>query len=198
MEERMNLNSSRIRPALGALLLSTLAVTAFASSQTYGIAQNAPAAAEFNFRVTLIPVPGKVNAVSAALNFDVDNITRANGTITVNLNKLQTGIELRDEHAKGYLGTDKHSNAVFTLSKITGATKLEVGKSVTATAVGSFNLNGIAKPLSAPITLKRNGNSVAVSTAFNVALADHKIEIFGADPLVDVKVNFTLAPKTTP
>jgi polyisoprenoid-binding protein YceI len=194
----MNLIPPRIRLALSGLLLSTLAVTALASSQTYSTLQSAPAAAEFNFRVTLIPVPGKVNGVNAALNFDADKLSAASGTVTVNLNKLETGIELRDEHAKGYLGTDKHPNAVFTLSRITGATKLELGKSVTATAIGSFNLNGIAKPLNAPITLKRSGNSVAVSTAFNVALADHKIEIFGADPLVDVKVNFTLAPKTTP
>jgi polyisoprenoid-binding protein YceI len=194
----MNQISPRVRLALGALLLSTLAVTAIASSQTYSVAQNAPAAAEFNFRVTLIPVPGKVSGVSGALNFNADNLSTANGTVTVNLNTLQTGIELRDEHAKGYLGADKHPNAVFTLSKITGATKLEVGKSITATAVGSFNLNGIAKPLSAPITLKRSASGVAVSTAFNVALADYKIDIFGADPLVDVKVNFTLAPKTTP
>jgi polyisoprenoid-binding protein YceI len=190
--------TSPARLAIAAAIAASLTVTALASSQRYTVASAAPATASFNFRVTLIPVPGTVNAVKAALNFDPQNLARTSGTVTVDLTKLQTGIELRDEHAKGYLGADKHPNAVFTLSRITGVTRLEIGKTVNATAVGSLALNGISTPLSAPVTLQRTGERVAVTTAFNVALKDHRIEIFGADPLVDVKLNFTLAPNAQP
>ncbi len=176
------------------LAITALGITALAANQNY-INNPSTSSAEFNFRVTLIPVPGKIKAVSANLNFDPKNISKTSGKVSVNLAKLDTGIGLRDEHARGYLGAEKHPNAVFTLVKITGATRLEVGKEVKGTAVGHFDLNGISTPLSAPITLRLEGNRITVSTAFDVTLADHKIEIPGADPKVDVKVNFTLEPK---
>lgn len=183
------------RTSLTALLaITALGITALAANQNY-INNPSTSSAEFNFRVTLIPVPGKIKAVSANLNFDPKNISKTSGKVSVNLAKLDTGIGLRDEHARGYLGAEKHPNAVFTLVKISGATTLEAGKEVKGTAVGQFDLNGIAQPLSAPITLKLEGKHVNVSTAFDVTLADHKIEIPGADPKVDVKVNFTLEPK---
>jgi polyisoprenoid-binding protein YceI len=194
-----NLSRQPKRPTLTTLFASTilttaLSITAIAANQNY-INTPSTASAEFNFRVTLIPVPGKINAVSANLNFDPKNLSKTSGKVSVNLTKLDTGIGLRDEHARGYIGADKHPNAIFTLKSITGITNLEPGKEVKGTAVGQFDLNGITQPLSAPITLKLEGKHVNVSTAFDVTLADHKIEIPGADPKVDVKVNFTLEPK---
>jgi polyisoprenoid-binding protein YceI len=186
------------RPALVALLSATLTVTALAASQPYRVSEVTPASAEFNFRVTLIPVPGHINAVRASLKLDPKDLSKASGTVSVNLAKLDTGIGLRDEHARGYLGADQHPNAVFTLTRVTGATTLTPGKDTTATAIGRFELNGIAQPLSAPLTLHLDGKRVGVSTAFNVTLADHKINIPGADPTVDVKVNFNLEPSSKP
>jgi polyisoprenoid-binding protein YceI len=188
-----------IRTTLTTLLATTaLGLTALATNQPYGVTSTPAATAEFNFRVTLIPVPGKVNAVTAALNVDPKNLNKTSGKVSVNLTKLDTGIGIRDEHARGYIGAEKHPNAVFTLVKITGLNSLEIGKEVTATAVGQFDLNGISTPLSAPITLKLEGNRIKVSTSFDVTLADHKIEIPGADPKVDVKVNFSLEPNRKP
>ena len=178
-----------------AVLVAAMSLTALAADQNYAINNPGTASATFNFRVTLIPVPGKVNAVNANLNFDPKNLSNTSGTVSVNLAKLDTGIGLRDEHARGYIGADKHPNATFTLKNVTGLKSLEAGKEATGTAVGVFDLNGIARPLSAPITLRLDGKRVNVSTAFDVTLADHKIEIPGADPKVDVKVSFTLEPK---
>jgi polyisoprenoid-binding protein YceI len=195
-----NPSSQPKHPTLTTLLASTilttaLSITALAANQNYSITNTPTASAEFNFRVTLIPVPGKINAVSANLNFDPKNLSKTNGKVLVNLAKLDTGIGLRDEHARGYLGADKHPNAIFTLKSITGISKLETDKEVKGTAVGQFDLNGISQPLSAPIILKLEGKRINVSTTFDVTLADHKIEIPGANPKVDVKVNFTLEQK---
>jgi polyisoprenoid-binding protein YceI len=195
-----NLSRQPNRPTLTTLLASTtlitaLSITALATNQNYTINTPSTASAEFNFRVTLIPVPGKINAVSANLNFDPKNLSKTSGKVSVNLAKLDTGIGLRDEHARGYIGAEKHPNAIFTLKSITGIANLEAGKEVKGTAIGQFNLNGIAQPLSAPITLKLEGKRINVSTTFDVTLTDHKIEIPGADPKVDVKVNFTLEPQ---
>jgi polyisoprenoid-binding protein YceI len=180
---------------LAAFLTTALTVTALAVNQPYTVSNTPNASAEFNFRVTLIPVPGHINAVSAKLNLDPKNLAKTSGSVSVNLAKLETGIGLRDEHARGYLGADKHLNAVFNLSRITGITTLEAGKEIKATAIGTFDLNGIATPLSAPITLKLQGKRINVSTMFDVTLNDHNISIPGSDPKVDVKVNFTLEPK---
>ena len=183
------------RSILITALTAALTVSALAAiNQPYRVATASPASAEFNFRVTLIPVPGQINAVTAKLNLNLQKLEQTSGTVSVDLSKLDTGIGLRDEHARGYLGADKHPNAVFTLSRVTGISKLTAGKAVTATAIGQFNINGISKPLSAPITLELTGNRVKVSTAFNVILGDHKISIPGADAAVDVKVNFSLEP----
>jgi polyisoprenoid-binding protein YceI len=195
-----NPSSQPKHPTLTTLLASTilttaLSITALAANQNYSITNTPTASAEFNFRVTLIPVPGKINAVSTNLNFDPKNLSKTNGKVLVNLAKLDTGIGLRDEHARGYLGADKHPNAIFTLKSITGISKLETDKEVKGTAVGQFDLNGISQPLSAPIILKLEGKRINVSTTFDVTLADHKIEIPGANPKVDVKVNFTLEQK---
>jgi polyisoprenoid-binding protein YceI len=145
--------------------------------------------------VTLIPIPGRINAVSANLNFDPKNLGKTNGTVSVALAKLDTGIGLRDEHGRGFLGAEKHPNAIFTLNNISGTKALEKNKEIKATANGKFNINGISKPLSAPITLKFDGTRVNVSTAFTITLANHNISIPGSDPTVSVKVNFTLEPK---
>ena len=173
-----------------------LGASVFAASQSYSVAKSTTSSVEFNFRVTLIPVPGKVNDLKAALNFDPKNLSKTSGILTVNLAKLDTGIGLRDEHARGYLGAEKHPNAVFSLTRIDGIKLLETGKEVKGIAIGNFDLNGIKTPLNAPINLKFDGTRVKVSTAFNVSLKDHKIDIPGADEKVDVKVNFTLEPKS--
>jgi polyisoprenoid-binding protein YceI len=180
---------------LAAFLTAAMTVTALAVNQPYTVANTPNASAEFNFRVTLIPVPGKINAVSAKLNFDPKNLAKTSGSVSVKLAKLETGIGLRDEHARGYLGAEKHPNAVFKLERITGITTLEAGKEIKASAIGTFDLNGIATPLSAPITLKLEGKRIKVSTMFDVTLSEHNISIPGSDPKVDVKVNFTLEPK---
>ena len=191
------MNRPIARSLLITALTAALTVSALAAaSQPYRIATASPASAEFNFRVTLIPVPGRINAVTAKLNLNLQKLEQTSGTVSVNLSKLDTGIGLRDEHARGYLGADKHPNAVFTLSRVSGISKLTAGKAVTATAIGQFNINGISTPLSAPITLELTGKRVKVSTAFNVILGDHKISIPGADAAVDVKVNFSLEPNT--
>ncbi len=185
----------KIRPTLLALLGTTLAVTALAGNLNYRVANTPAATAEFNFSVTLIPIPGRINAVSANLNFDPKDLGKTSGTVSVALAKLDTGIGLRDEHGRGFLGAEKHPNAIFTVNNISGIKALEKNKETKAIANGKFEINGINKPLSAPITLKFDGARVNVSTAFKITLADHNISIPGSDPTVAVKVNFTLEPK---
>jgi polyisoprenoid-binding protein YceI len=176
-----------------AVLLLTGAVTALAAPRAYEVSPS-PAQVEFAYTVTLIPVPGTVKAISAKLSLDPKNLAATTGTISVGLSKLETGIGLRDEHARNYLGVAKHPNAIFTVQKVLGATVLATNKDTTANVVGTFNLNGISRPLTTPISLRLSGNRIAVKTNFDVLLSQHKISIPGGDDKVSLKVQFELEP----
>lgn len=145
---------------------------------------------DFNFRVTLIPVAGHIDQVQPALKFNPADLSTASGTVTVPLSGLETGIALRDEHAKRFLGAAAHPQAVFVLSHISGVKALEPGKEVKATVDGQFTLNGVTHTLQAPIQLELQDGKIQVSTGFNVILTDYNIRILGADPATDVKVSF--------
>lgn len=150
--------------------------------------------AQFNFRVTGIPVPGTVGGVQADVAFRPDDLPQASGKVSVNLGRLQTGIALRDEHARNYLGVQEHPNAVFTLTRIEGVKTLPAGRPVQAFVLGTFTLNGTSVPLRAPVTLTLNGTrkEVSVRTSFDVTFARHHINIPGADPRTEVTVAFRL------
>lgn len=180
--------------AFGTLLALSFAGLSLAAGRTYTAAKTPAALAEFNFRVTLIPVPGTVKAVEAKINFDPKNLASINGTVSVDLSKLETGIGLRDQHAKDALDAEHFPKAIFKIKSLKGLQTLEANKEYKATAIGDFTLKGVTKALEAPINLKFDGKNINVSTAFNIAIADHTIAIPGADANVDVKVQFTLEP----
>jgi polyisoprenoid-binding protein YceI len=181
----------------GILLATSIAFglsTTIAAPRAYSVAKTPEASAEFDFRVTLIPVPGTVKAVDAQLRFDPNDLSKATGTVSVDLSKLETGIGLRDQHAKDALGVEKQPKAVFTIIRITGPKSLSKGTEQQAVAVGSFSLNGVKAPLEAPVTLSYDGSHVAVKASINITLADHKVNVTGADATVDVITKFTLIP----
>lgn len=164
------------------------------SSAPAAVVTSTSGVAHFNFRVTGIPVPGTVAGVKADVAFRPKDLTHTTGQVRVNLSGLKTGIALRDEHARNYLGVQAHPNAVFTLTGVEGAKTLSSGRPVQAFALGTFALNGVSVPLRAPVTLALNdaGNEVRVQTRFDVTFAKHHIKIPGADPRTDVTVAFRL------
>lgn len=155
---------------------------------------DAQGAATFNFRVTGIPVPGQVGGVKPNLTFDARHLAGTRGTVTVDLNTLNTGIALRDEHAKNFLGVKAHPQTVFVLNRLSGVSALRPGETRQATVSGTLDLNGVTVPLSAPATLAylADGSAISVKTTFNVSFKDHHIAIPGADPQTDVNVAFRL------
>ncbi|MGY2896609.1 YceI family protein [Deinococcus sp. UYEF24] len=151
-------------------------------------------AATFNFRVTGIPVPGKIEGVTPHLTFSPTSLGATTGTVSLGLSSLNTGIALRDGHAREFLGAAKHPTAVYTLKHLNTAAQIRPGQTLNGSADGTLSLNGVAVPLKSPITLKEagDGSAITVETAFNVNFARHHISIPGADPATDVKVIFRL------
>lgn len=151
--------------------------------------------AQFNFRVTLVPVPGETREVQADLTFDPANLQNISGKVLVDLRHLDTGIALRDDHARNFLGVMDHPQAEFKISRITGIKKLISNQELQGFAEGSFLLRGITRPLKAPIKVRFDGKTLQVSTRFDVVLKDHNISIPGADDTTDVMVKFNLKPR---
>ena len=195
----VRLTPHRLRIAAGVVLV--LGVAAAAATLNYlgrGPAPitvtNTSGAASFNFRVTGIPVPGKIEGVTPHLTFSPDHLSAATGTVSLPLRSLNTGIALRDLHAREFLGVAEHPTALFTLQKLNLPERIHRGQTLQGTASGTLALNGVNVALTSPITLQEaaNGSVIEVKTAFNVAFADHHIKIPGADPKTDVQVVFRL------
>ena len=196
---RLGLTRPRLLAAVGAVLV--LGAAAGYATLTYLGRGPAPivvtdtsGAATFNFRVTGIPVPGKIEGVKPDLTFSPGNLAATTGTVSLGLNKLDTGIALRDKHAGEFLGVAQHPTALFALKKLNVARVIQPGQTLSGTVQGTLELNGVAVPLTSPITLREaaDGSVIDVSTAFDVTFAAHKISIPGADPRTDVKVLFRL------
>ena len=180
--------------ALGAVALSAGAVYVFSTQPQQVAVTDTSGVAHFNFRVTGIPVPGVVSGVKVQATWNPNALEHAKASVTVPLKKLSTGIQLRDEHAKNYLGVGQHPVATFKLDTLEGFGKLSAGQRAKGRAKGIFNLNGVDHPLNAPTTLALDaaGQKLEVTTHFDVAFSDYHISIPGADPKTDVTVQFRL------
>lgn len=181
--------------ALGLVALGAGAVYVFSTQPTQIAVSDQAGTAQFNFRVTGIPVPGVVPGVQVRADWNPADLAHAVATVNVNLEKLNTGIALRDTHAREFLGVATHPEATFRLQSIQGVPSLKAGQQAEGVAKGVFSLNGVDQPLSAPTTLSFDaaGKKLNVTPYFNVAFSDYKISIPGADPKTDVIVKFRLA-----
>lgn len=185
--------------AYGAVLTLALAFGPLAAAQTaqpYAAVTAATSQVQFNFRVTLIPVPGRVQQVTASLKLDPLRPQDVTGTVQVPLKTLMTGIGLRDEHARNYLKAGQFPFATFRVGKLSGVTALPVGQEVSGQVSGSFSLAGVTRPLTAPVTLRREASGrINIATHFDIPLKDYGISIRGADKNTDVRLMFAVTAR---
>lgn len=149
----------------------------------------------FAYRVTLIPVKGTAHALSAATSLDFERLDATRATVRVDLASLKTGIALRDRHAREALGAAEHPEAVFTLGRYQGPASIAPGQTVKGEVSGTFSLRGVARPITAPVTLSRQGERLNVQTRFTLQPRDHSVNVRGADQTTTVTASFTLAAR---
>lgn len=177
-------------PRLTAALL-VLTSAALAGGAPYTASD---AAVQFAYRVTLIPVSGSANALSAATSLDFDDLRATRATVKVDLTSLKTGIGLRDRHAREALGAGEHPQAVFTVTGYSGPARIAPGQTLKGEVRGTFALKGVTRPLTAPVTLSRSGDRLRVETQFTLHPQDHGVSVPGADQTTTVTATFTLRP----
>lgn len=95
------------------------------------------------------------------------------GSIIVDLNQLNTGIDLRDEHLKTkYLHVEKFPEAKLVLEPIAlteGSKELNV--------MATMHLHGQAKKIKILIVMKKMGTKLRVISEFELLLSDFSIEL---------------------
>lgn len=121
----------------------------------------------------------KSSALTGTLAVDPARTTLA-GELSVDLQTLDTGIALRNQHMRdNYLEVQKgdgYAKAVISNIDI-GVVSQGVSDGTRAFSA-RFRLHGAAQPITGRATLTRRGSAVRVQASFPVRLADHGI----ADP----------------
>lgn len=97
------------------------------------------------------------------------------GTAVFDLNQLETGISLRDQHMKEkYLEVEKHPMAELKLTKMRLLTE---GVSEEEPFEGSLKLHGRESPVKGTANSKRDGDSFTATFQFKVKVSDFGIEV---------------------
>lgn len=118
---------------------------------------------------SFIKANGSVPLVETNLEFGTSEIS---GTAIVDLNKLDSGIELRDEHLKEkYLHTKKFPEAIIVFNK----QKVNFGKRNRLKAV--LNFHGKKNEIILDAEFKKNGKIVTLHSGFEFLLTDFGVEL---------------------
>jgi polyisoprenoid-binding protein YceI len=143
-------------------------------------------------RAPLETIETRTGFVTGTAKVNPDNLLDdPQAHFTVDLNTLDTGIALRNEHlrSEGWLNTAKYPSAEFTLTRIvspTQPTPLPDGKTVPVQAEGQLTLHGVTKtiPVAAELTWIKGtqdtarrlpGDLLHIRATFAVELADYGI-----------------------
>jgi polyisoprenoid-binding protein YceI len=162
-----------MRPLIKAILIGLLAffVTANdAFSQQY-LTQNGNVT--FISTAPMLEFEGKSSNLVGLINTSVDSLD-----FYIDLNTLDTGIELRNRHMReSYLETEKFPFAEFT-GTFSPSLKMEVSSTQNVTATGTFKIHGVAKTMLVQGTLTpMSQNQIKLTAEWTVNLSDFNISI---------------------
>jgi polyisoprenoid-binding protein YceI len=152
--------------------------------------------ASFTSKASIVKFTGRTSHVNGNVRIDVNNVSRADGAMAVDLTTLDTGIGLRNEHLRGTIEAAKYPTATFKVTKIQlPGNKLKANAPATGTVTGQMSLHGVTRTLVAPVVLTylpqedanyRAGDWVFVESTFKLKLSDYKIAL--PAPVMGVKV----------
>lgn len=199
----------RVVPVTTALALAlALAPDAQAGAESFTIDTTAERSVRFTSEMPLERIVGETDAITARLNCDpFDLAAGCDGWIVVDLARLRTGIELRDQHMRDrHLHTDHYPFARFALTSVHGAPNdlRDLDSAQTVIFDGTLTLHGRTQPVRANGTLNYNArsNTISFSAEFTLRLADYGVPrpealLAKLAGTLDIFVSATLTPETT-
>jgi polyisoprenoid-binding protein YceI len=178
------------KPFLAAAgLLLWASAPALAVSTTYAVEQDMHSANEASFtsKAAIVKFMGRTPKISGEAKLDPADVAKAPGRVVVDLNSLDTGIALRNEHMRGTLESAKFPQAVFTFKELyVPGNKLLPNQAISGNAKGTMTIHGVTKTLTAPVELTllpeqdpnyRAGNWVHVASQFRIKMTDYGITL---------------------
>jgi polyisoprenoid-binding protein YceI len=192
------MNTSRIAP--------TLALIA-----TVGLHQTWPApnavlqsgTLSFTGHSTLGDFVGTTTAVSGGVTGNAE-LANARGWVEAPITTLSTGNGLRDRDLRAAMDVAKYPTMRFELAGVTVGSPA-ASDTVTGALRGTLTIHGVTRDVTIPATLIAAADTIDVSGAFPVDLADYKVDgltrLFGALRVrrnIDVRfrVRFQATPST--
>jgi polyisoprenoid-binding protein YceI len=197
--------------SLAAAALVLVAAPAIAAPRTFAIEADKHNINEASFtsKAAIVKFVGRTPNVSGEAKLDPTDVAKAAGTVSVDLNSLDTGISMRNEHMRGTLESAKYPAATFkfTTIKVTG-NKLAPNQPAEGTATGTMTLHGVTKPLTVPVTLTlipetdakyRAGDWVHVESSFKIKMTEYGItmppSVLGVKVADDQEINVDVMAK---
>lgn len=193
------------RLLVAALVASSAA--ALAEPQVWTMAPRPRGFVRFTIEGPLDDVVGETRSMSG--NFTVDGAAwgGGKGVFAVDLTTVKTGIDQRDEDMRTeFLETKRFPYAILTVDSIsqTAPSALSVGGQATGVASGSFEVHGVRRAVSMPVTLKLESDARLVAKgSFSVPFADFNISrpkrlFLKLGDTAEVVFEAALVPKVTP
>ena len=133
-------------------------------------------------------INGLTNDVNGSVTFDVGDLSKLRGTISLSTTSLKTGIDLRDEHLRSanWLDADSYPEITFAIKSISNIESSESNK-LTAKVTGDFTAHGVIKEITADVTMtyldeseqtqkRAPGDLFGVQATFNITLSEYDID----------------------
>ena len=147
---------------------------------------------------------GTTTAVSGGVTGNAE-LANASGWVEATVTTLSTGNRLRDRDLRATMDVVKYPTMRFELAGVTVESPSATSDTVTGTLRGALTIHGVTRDIAIPATLIAAADTIDVSGAFPVDLADYKVggltRLFGTLRVrrnIDVRfrVRFQATPNT--
>jgi len=147
---------------------------------------------------------GTTTAVTGGVTGNAE-LANARGWVEATVTTLSTGNRLRDRDLRATMDVAKYPTMRFELAGVTDESPAAASDTVTGSLRGALTIHGVTRDVAIPATLIATADTIDVSGAFPVDLADYKVggltRLFGTLRVrrnIDVRfrVRFQATPHT--
>ncbi|WP_163505051.1 YceI family protein [Fodinicola acaciae] len=118
---------------------------------------------------------GRGTGVTGNLVIAGTNVSSA--TFTVDMTKIRSDQDQRDQRFLGIVDTAQFPTATFTITKPIALGSIPAaGQTVSTTATGNLTVHGVTKRVSVPIKANVSGNTIQVQGNITVTFADYGVQ----------------------
>ena len=170
--------------------LSLLLLLAFLSANIFG-QQCKPvddkSEIKFSIKNFGINTSGTFSGLSGNINFDTSHLSASSFNISVDVNTINTGVDMRDNHLKKdeYFNAVKFPKIIFTSTEIKTTSN---GYSIT----GTLSIKGTTKNITFPFIVTKQGTGMLFAGSFNINRRDFDVgsgsAVLGNNVDVNLKV----------